>query len=476
MKNKFASPAITREKIQLIPTIEQETIIAKAIEGKNIAIKAFAGSAKTSTCVMVAEQLVKNSLYIAFNKSIAEEAIIRFPSYVQCSTLHSLAYRAMITPLLKKKLNSFFDFNDIPFIKGFDKDENFQIKIATIDTIKAFCQSDSRDIKDFAKSKEKFMVDLIYNYWKDLTNEHHKAKITHDVYLKMFHLSNPRLAFDIIYLDEAQDSNPVTLDIVLQQKHAQIILVGDSYQAIYEWRGAVDALDNLSENFEKLYLTESFRFTQEIADMAFKITSYLGNVRKIAGKAINKTDTRNKAIIVRNNSTLIEQLLLAYENKQKVYVLSDLKDLWAKLYHISNLWGNKLIKYPHKELAAYKTFKELEDFAKAVPELQKLINLTKQLSSGGLYNNIENIKSIIVDKENLANFTLTTAHKSKGLEWEEVTLTSDLLEIIYDDVPIEEILKDNQTGNLLYVAITRAKYKLNLPDVIYNLLENIDEY
>jgi len=70
----------------------------------------------------------------------------------------------------------------------------------------------------------------------------------HDGYLKLYQLSNPVLQYDCILLDEAQDINPVTGEIIFSQSRAfnfyskktSIILVGDSHQQIYSFRGARD--------------------------------------------------------------------------------------------------------------------------------------------------------------------------------------------------------------------------------------------
>uniref|UniRef100_UPI0013D42A21 UvrD-helicase domain-containing protein n=1 Tax=Klebsiella pneumoniae TaxID=573 RepID=UPI0013D42A21 len=67
-------------------------------------------------------------------------------------------------------------------------------------------------------------------------------KMTHDGYLKLFQLSKPDLSkqFGLIMVDEWQDTNEVTMDIVLEQD-ARLILVGDRHQSIYGFRGATNA-------------------------------------------------------------------------------------------------------------------------------------------------------------------------------------------------------------------------------------------
>ena len=54
--------------------------------------------------------------------------------------------------------------------------------------------------------------------------------------------------------------------ILLKQKNAQVIYVGDAHQQIYAWRGAVNAMQQLP--MPESRLTTSFRFGEEIADVA----------------------------------------------------------------------------------------------------------------------------------------------------------------------------------------------------------------
>jgi len=464
------------------PTKEQQAIIESTKTGTNLAIRAFAGAAKTSTCIMVADAVPKKSLYIAFNKSIADEATTKFPKYVECRTVHSLAYRAMINIKNKHKLQGFYEFKDVILPYGLDKETANEIRHTVVNFIKLFCQSAYLTIEDLLAHEEleqdgDFFIELCNEYWEDITSYHSNAKMTHDVYLKMYQLSNPVLPYDVIYLDEAQDSSPVVLSIVLAQKDSQLIIVGDQYQAIYEWRGAINALDKLGDNFDHLYLTESFRFTPQVAEMATKLTSIIGNDRKVIGNAdkSNYTGNGTKAIIVRTNSTILSQLLHAEATGSKVFVLADLKELWSKMYHISAIMSSSKVIYPNKELAQFTSKKELEEAAEQMPELTRLIKLTMGLSADGLANNINKIKSVIVTDPDRADYTLTTAHKSKGLEWDEVTLTDDML-VVREGQEIEDVLFESQTVELLYVAVTRAKYVINLPELVEEVIDSCTLY
>ena len=82
-------------------------------------------------------------------------------------------------------------------------------------------------------------------------------------------------------LDEAQDSNPVILD-VLAQAAVKTIYVGDRFQQIYTFRGAVNAMDTV-QTPNTSYLTQSWRFGPNIARFATDITDYLGAPKPLLG-------------------------------------------------------------------------------------------------------------------------------------------------------------------------------------------------
>jgi F-box protein 18 (helicase) len=99
--------------------------------------------------------------------------------------------------------------------------------------------------------------------------DENRIGMIHDGYLKLYQLSKPKLNYDYILLDEAQDTTPAVSDIIINQS-CKKIFVGDPHQQIYTFRGAENAMDKI-ESEETLYLTNSFRFTNEIARIGSKI-------------------------------------------------------------------------------------------------------------------------------------------------------------------------------------------------------------
>ncbi|WP_223209227.1 UvrD-helicase domain-containing protein, partial [Campylobacter coli] len=48
-------------------------------------------------------------------------------------------------------------------------------------------------------------------------------------------LTKPKLEYDFILVDEAQDINACIIDIVLNQKQAKKVFIGDTFQSIYKF-------------------------------------------------------------------------------------------------------------------------------------------------------------------------------------------------------------------------------------------------
>lgn len=74
---------------------------------KNIVVGASAGSSKTTTLIECLKRTPpkKKVLFVAFNKSIAEELKTKVPSFVECSTLHSKGLRILLSNFrIKMKL------------------------------------------------------------------------------------------------------------------------------------------------------------------------------------------------------------------------------------------------------------------------------------------------------------------------------------------------------------------------------------
>ena len=203
------------------PTLEQEEILLS--ENDFIYVLARAGTGKTTTLSEYTRIRKKSTfLYIVYNASIREEAINKFPSYVNIQTIHSLAYSA-IGKNYKDKLTFNLKVEDLflnsPFFEELDinVEEDYKKGFNVIQIITGFCNSSKKSLNEIDHLPH--YIEIAKDYWNRMIDLDDKSTcITHDGYLKLYHLTNPKVNYEYILVDEAQDSNEVMLDIVYAQK------------------------------------------------------------------------------------------------------------------------------------------------------------------------------------------------------------------------------------------------------------------
>lgn len=118
---------------------------------------------------------------------------------------------------------------------------------------------------DYHAQLAQYAMPFACKAWADLQHPDDGAvRFDHDHYLKIWALSQPKIDADFLFLDEAQDTNPVVEQIFTSQRgHAQLVLVGDSAQALYHWRGAKYVMTGFDGT--QLVLPQSFRFGPPIS-------------------------------------------------------------------------------------------------------------------------------------------------------------------------------------------------------------------
>ena len=78
------------------PTEEQLAI--RQSQARNLLVSASAGTGKTSTLVLYAQARPNTQMtYLAFNRTVKEEAQRKFPPNVRCVTTHGLAYSSRLS-------------------------------------------------------------------------------------------------------------------------------------------------------------------------------------------------------------------------------------------------------------------------------------------------------------------------------------------------------------------------------------------
>lgn len=494
----------------MTPTQEQAAVIDAEIEAGGMAnCIAFAGTGKTSTFVEFSHVRRKPTVYLAYNKSVQTDAEQRFPAHVKAITTHALAWRQE-----GKKFQAFGNVRHFDIMKRLKVD----VYAATLiqKTLDNWLKSADPDFmpKHAAEDKQKrYKVDITTDLlksakviWKEMLAQgvpnppKSPFMMTHDGYLKMYQLTNPRLPQDYILLDEAQDSNPVTLDIVMRQRQhgARVLLAGDPYQQIYSWRGAINAMRQT--NCQTFYLTQSWRFGPHVASVANSILktffdeqkALIGNGKDALVSSFDPTDVYT--IICRTNNELFSQAINQVAAGKTIHVIGDqgfqqFLDTIMDVYYIA---ANKRDLVKDKSLLYFKSYDDLKQFAldrEDADLLSKCAIVDKHGSQ--VPGHVERIRKANVPQR-LAKVVLVTAHKSKGLEWDNVKLAPDFSELLdCDDQPVlirDEVLADTTLDdktrkamldkaverdeiNLVYVAATRAKKKLMLNAELQRLVQ-----
>jgi F-box protein, helicase, 18 len=462
---------------------QQDLISADFKQGELVKVIAFAGTGKTFTLVEVARRLERDHpdwkiLYLAFNKSIQEEAGAKFPPNTEARTTHSLAYQSVGSKYRHKlvydlKVKELSDILDLPR-------KNFMLVKYAVDTLKNYLNSADRLIvnihcpgiehKHSAYVHKVEVVELAKKLWKGMCDvDNHVVGMTHDGYLKLFQLEGKELPYHAVFFDECQDANPVTTDIVLQQRHALRVLVGDPHQQIYSFRGAVNAIDRVQAD-RTYYLTGSFRFGDDFANVANILLTEFKNERQdlhgLSGTGVlEKVDTEQPhAVLSRTNAGLFDEAAGLFKGKKlgflggiQGYRFSNILDV----YHLSHGMQQRV---QSRYLKRFEDIEDLQDFADEMEDAE-LMSLLKTVEKYGkeVPSLIANIEKSTVKGLSKANVLLATTHKAKGFEFKRVKMKDDFTDFFEEKdkrkfpetIPRDEI-------NLYYVAATRAKECLQI--------------
>lgn len=465
----------------LSPTSEQQAALVAFATGEDMVIEAGAGTGKTSTLRLLSESTDRKGLFIAFNKSVQLDAEKSFPANVECRTGHSLAYKGMYKLGKKALLNRLRTSSRVPSRKSIEilgippryeiSDEvelrDFEINSYTLATVKRFCYSADEEINEHhvprVKGREDIhstIVGIVLPFarkaWEDINDFKGQLKFTHDHYLKIWALSDPVLEQEFLMLDEAQDTNPVLAKVFNSQEHAQKIVVGDRCQAIYEWRGARDAL-SVFPCQHRLLLSQSFRFGQAVAEWANKFLAKLESplvlkgFDKIQSKVENGLMSDPTAIICRTNATVIEYAMEHQESGKRVAIAGGTKEIQDFVEAAQALVNGERGKW-HADLAAFGSWGQVVAYSKTDEgsDLRMEVKLIEKYGCDAILRVCKNS----TDEEN-ADIIVTTAHKAKGREWERVLIAGDF------KAPEEGVLPSSSELKLMYVAITRARKALD---------------
>ncbi|RYZ20937.1 MAG: ATP-dependent helicase [Chitinophagaceae bacterium] len=487
-------------------TAEQEAILAA---GGDIKINAVAGSGKTTTVIQYAASRPAGSriLYLAFNRTVRNEAATRFAALgldnVRVETAHSLAFRHVVPAKGYSVRSSGYSTRELAELLGLqlsgEKHGAYILASHIGRFVSLFCNSDAARVQelDYAatvgEEKAKGFVRTHYTAIEHGTRlllarmDSGAIECTHDFYLKKFQLLRPRLPYDYILFDEGQDASPAMLAVFLAQPATKVI-VGDAHQQIYSWRYAVNALEQV--DFPTFHLSASFRFGPAIARLATQVLSwkgYFGDMPliDIKGKGKHKA-MQTKATIARSNlGLLLAAIRFITDNRsvKHIYFEGNINSYTyaedgASLYDVLYLHNGQPDKVRDPLLRSMGSLSELEEYIEKTGDggLSTLLEIVREYGNE-IFDLLRSLKAKHVGdtERHKAEMIFSTVHRAKGMEYDTVYLAADFL----TETRLERLLaakkeKEKEGSNvrlheeinLLYVALTRARCTLHVPEAL----------
>ena len=483
---------LTKEQVEIIKSKEDR-----------IKVSALAGSSKTTTMYYYAKENPQNkTLYLVYNSAMKKEAESTFGklSHVNVKTCHGLAY-SYVGKFYKNKLT--FNYTPVDIIRDLDLDWNKDQEIAVMVGVmlKEYMLSDKDTLEQLEvytdKEHEKYrpsILHLAHKLWELKKEYKNDVKIEHDFYLKLFQLSKKDLSnmYDCIILDEAQDSNLLTYDMIKNSNVNGIVFIGDKYQQMYGWRNAFNILDIFDAKEYKL--TTSFRVSQNIANVANLL------VQDVTGEEIGMTGFNTKqhivhqidvkkhyACLARTNSALFDEVMLAIKNgKRKLffeggfdsYKFNNIKD--AYFFSMGHITKNPI-------LSKFKNYGSMVEYAEKNDDME-LLSLIRTVDHYGadIPKLVDGVKNNTCRYKNESDIIFTTCHRAKGQTYQNVKICNDYgsMNDFFNKIFIENVQDTKENKNertrtiekftdecyVLYVAITRASGQIQLNDDLKNYL------
>ncbi|CAM3863814.1 UvrD-helicase domain-containing protein [Vreelandella rituensis] len=460
------------------PTPEQQKVIDLGSQGKSLKVEAYAGCGKTATLVNTARAIKGKGLYLAFNRANALEAKKKFKGFADAATIHSLAYQAvgvnfgdrvegeLAGKLSAYRLVQFFNYAALGPITPLGRAtliretlSNWMNSAAELpetqhvpmEQAQLAAQAANQNLSRPAMLAEVIAKDT-RKLWEEIITGG-SLPLPHDGYLKIFALQKPVFPCDYILFDEAQDGNEMMMELIRSQP-CQQIYVGDGFQSIYSFRGAVNILAQITD-LPTCHLSQSFRFGTEIADRANVVLECLGAKVPLKGFDTDRTELgQRSAMLFRSNTTIFSELLVqVLKNKRKVAVVGGTKDMAQVLRAVESLKAGE--ETPHPDFVGFSRWEQYIEAAEipgAPADMVRLVKVCKSNPVKALRYALQLSDRV---KEHEADIVVSTAHKSKGREWPYVRLGNDLYRP--DNSPEAEEPFQEEEARLDYVALTRGQ-------------------
>lgn len=457
----------------------------------------------TSTAVQAIDFIKpdKKILFLAFNNSIVDELtkkIIREKTDIK--TLHSLGFSTLLYNYknlnltvdelkYQKKLRSVLEDNPVEITPK--KQKRYKSNILKLTDLGRFYLAKNENQLETVAVKHNIIIieneiEIAFELisWGKVSLEETKTVDFSDMIYLPNVLPIRTFKYDFIFIDEAQDLSIAQFNLFLKylKQGGRFVAIGDNSQCINGFVGSsqdsFDKLKALPSTIE-LPLSICYRCPKKVIELAKKIVPGIEAREDAPDGYIKYNATVNDVkdgdmIICRNTLPLIKLYLELITNGTKAYVKG--KDIGINLINLVenvdqeylnvDLSGEGIFSELYNSLLNYieQTKNTLDILEEDVFETQEFNNLIDSIQCLEIVSNGLETKNELLDKLNLIfsdestdGICLSTIHKSKGLEADNVfILNKNLLPSKF----VKQDWEKEQERNLEYVAITRAKKML----------------
>jgi superfamily I DNA/RNA helicase len=450
----------------------------------NLVVEALAGTGKTTTIKAAFEYArEQRMLYAVFNKRNQKEAEAKIKDQrVEVRTLHSLGYSFIKRSWPSAKPDPDVEYDRI-LAAGVNPSDREMIALVnkligfakntcinpTLNDLASICIAQDLDFGD----REVDWCQVALNVLAASKVKDSQNRISFDdmVWLPCA-LGLVRPQYDLVCIDEAQDMNLPQLTMARQacKPEGRVVVVGDSRQAIYGFRGAVQngmGMMKTTLRAATLKLTTTYRCPKlVVAEAAKLVPEYKAAQEAPEGlvKGINQVAMLGKlavgdSILSRLNAPLMPLALSLL--RKNIPARIEGRDIGKQLIGMIRNLKAKSIPDLIKRLEAWekKQVDRIKDTKNAEKRIEQIHDIAQTLSAIS-----EGAASIADAETRLANLfqdsdenskpavVLSSVHKAKGLEWKRVFLLSETF----------RASKGGEEANIYYVAITRAMRELYL--------------
>ena len=468
-------------------------------------LEAVAGAGKTTTILEAATTMKGSVAIMAFNKKIAEEIKGKLTKRgvdfkkAQAGTVHSFgfgAYRRFqkfvrvngfkVSNVLEKilpEVHKLYPFSDaVAKLVSLAKQHIVGVQGSIDNRAEWFAIAEHYDV--FESDNGPLPVDELIEIAIEALKRSNaiKDEIDYDdmIYLPLlFRL--PFWTFDVVMVDEAQDTNAARRALVraMVKKGGRVIAVGDRHQAIYGFTGAdADSLDLIKSDFSAidLPLTVTYRCPKLVVAFAQQWVHHIsahesapeGSVSSTTIPDMMKRNDLNgeAAILCRVNKPLVSLAFKLIRNRIPCRIEG--RDIGKAIKKLMTRWKigsldaleDKLTEYLEREttkLLAKKQEAKLMQIEDSVETIRVIIDRCREEGKETIADAVAYVDDMFAD--DISNMlVLSSIHKAKGREWERVFWLDRA-----NTCPSKWARQDwqlQQERNLMYVAATRAKSEL----------------